>query len=176
MCRCRREATSWSPQICRSFRAPETRTSTGRWTRESVRPSLILAVRAQNDPLSDRRPRPALSRSCDRSRIYSRHGRYCALRARSSPPPPSHVLLRTASRYFLEHFPVCVGVAISLNLAAMSANIMDEEESQALLPSTSENLASIKVFPLIPSLKRDVVVSLATVWPALQTPHAAYCA
>lgn len=42
----------------------------------------------------------------------------------------------------------------------MSANIIDEEQSQALLPSTSENLASIKVFPLIPSLKRDVVVSL----------------
>ncbi|KAL1940266.1 hypothetical protein VTO73DRAFT_9218 [Trametes versicolor] len=44
----------------------------------------------------------------------------------------------------------------------MSANIMDEEESQALLPSTSENLASIKVFPLIPSLKRDVVKNIDT--------------
>lgn len=64
----------------------------------------------------------------------------------------------------------------TLNVAAMSANIMDEEESHALLPSTSENLASIKVFPLIPSLKRDVVVSLPAMFPALQAPDDTLCA
>lgn len=60
----------------------------------------------------------------------------------------------------------------TFNVAVMSANIMDEEESQALLPSTSENLASIKVFPLIPSLKRDVVVSLPAIFSVLQAPDA----
>ncbi|KAI0822545.1 hypothetical protein BC628DRAFT_1327164 [Trametes gibbosa] len=42
----------------------------------------------------------------------------------------------------------------------MPVNAADEEQSQALLTPTTENLASIRVFPLIPSLKRDVVVSL----------------
>ncbi|KAI0360223.1 hypothetical protein OH77DRAFT_1565833 [Trametes cingulata] len=41
----------------------------------------------------------------------------------------------------------------------MSAEAMDEEQSQALLPTTSENLASVKVFPLIPSLKKDITAS-----------------
>lgn len=38
---------------------------------------------------------------------------------------------------------------------------MDEEQTEQsrLLSSPAENLASIKVFPLIPSLKKDVVVS-----------------
>ena len=37
---------------------------------------------------------------------------------------------------------------------------MDEEESRLLQPPV-ENLASVKVFPLIPSLKKDIVVSSA---------------
>ena len=34
------------------------------------------------------------------------------------------------------------------------------DESQPLLQSRSELLSTVKVFPLIPSLKRDVVVSI----------------
>ncbi|KAI0787426.1 hypothetical protein C8Q74DRAFT_605518 [Fomes fomentarius] len=37
------------------------------------------------------------------------------------------------------------------------AQVGTDEEQSRLLPATSENLASIKVFPLIPSLKKDVV-------------------
>ena len=37
---------------------------------------------------------------------------------------------------------------------------MDEEQSRLLQPPV-ENLASVKVFPLIPSLKKDIVVSSA---------------
>ncbi|KAI0671407.1 hypothetical protein C8Q78DRAFT_1028773 [Trametes maxima] len=46
---------------------------------------------------------------------------------------------------------------------------MDEEQSQSLLIPTSENLAAIKVFPLIPSLKRDVVrdIDTALTWDQL---------
>lgn len=36
---------------------------------------------------------------------------------------------------------------------------MDEEQSTTLLAPSSEALASIKVFPLILSIKRDIVVS-----------------
>lgn len=36
---------------------------------------------------------------------------------------------------------------------------MDEEQSESLLAPTPEFLASVKVFPLIPSIKRDVEVS-----------------
>ena len=42
----------------------------------------------------------------------------------------------------------------------MSADRIDEEQTETLLVPTSDSLASIKVFPLIPSLKRDVVVSV----------------
>ncbi|KAI0661788.1 hypothetical protein C8Q70DRAFT_910386 [Cubamyces menziesii] len=41
----------------------------------------------------------------------------------------------------------------------MSADRIDEEQTETLLVPTSDSLASIKVFPLIPSLKRDVVVT-----------------
>ncbi|KAI0368811.1 hypothetical protein BV20DRAFT_968928 [Pilatotrama ljubarskyi] len=46
---------------------------------------------------------------------------------------------------------------------------MDEEQSQALLPTTSENLASVKVFPLIPSLKKDITrdIDTALTWEQL---------
>ena len=36
---------------------------------------------------------------------------------------------------------------------------VDEEQSRRLLQPTAENLANVKVFPLIPSLKKDVAVS-----------------
>ena len=36
---------------------------------------------------------------------------------------------------------------------------VDEEQSRRLLQPTSENLANVKVFPLIPNLKKDVMVS-----------------
>ncbi|KAI0635594.1 hypothetical protein C8Q77DRAFT_1155382 [Trametes polyzona] len=51
----------------------------------------------------------------------------------------------------------------------MASHAMDEEQSEALLAPTSENLASIKVFPLIPSLKRDVVrdIDTALTWDQL---------
>ncbi len=39
----------------------------------------------------------------------------------------------------------------------MAHDVVDEETR--LLAPAPENLASIKVFPLIPSLKKDVVVS-----------------
>ena len=42
----------------------------------------------------------------------------------------------------------------------MSADRIDEEQTETLLVPTSDSLASIKVFPLIPSLKRDVIVSV----------------
>lgn len=35
-----------------------------------------------------------------------------------------------------------------------------EELTRCLLAPTPENLASVKVFPLIPSIKEDVVVSV----------------
>lgn len=37
---------------------------------------------------------------------------------------------------------------------------MDEEQTRSLLSPTPEMLASVKVFPLIPAIKRDVEVSL----------------
>ncbi|KAH9856662.1 hypothetical protein C2E23DRAFT_772105 [Lenzites betulinus] len=51
----------------------------------------------------------------------------------------------------------------------MPANAVDEEQSQALLAPTPENLASIRVFPLIPSLKKDVVrdIDTALTWDQL---------
>ncbi|EMD33909.1 hypothetical protein CERSUDRAFT_107712 [Gelatoporia subvermispora B] len=44
---------------------------------------------------------------------------------------------------------------------------MDEEQSRTLLAPTTEYLASIKVFPLIPSIKKDVVVNTALSWDQL---------
>ena len=41
----------------------------------------------------------------------------------------------------------------------MPMDAVDEEQSRRLLQPTSENLANVKVFPLIPSLKKDVAVS-----------------
>lgn len=37
---------------------------------------------------------------------------------------------------------------------------MDEEQTTSLLGPTLEMLASVKVFPLIPAIKRDVEVSI----------------
>ncbi|KAI0750131.1 hypothetical protein C8Q80DRAFT_1233043 [Daedaleopsis nitida] len=50
----------------------------------------------------------------------------------------------------------------------MAGNAMDEERSR-LLPLASENLAFIKVFPLIPNLKRDVMrdIDSALTWDQL---------
>ncbi|OCH84728.1 hypothetical protein OBBRIDRAFT_741085 [Obba rivulosa] len=44
---------------------------------------------------------------------------------------------------------------------------MDEEQSRSLLAPTTEYLASVKVFPLIPSIKKDVVVNTALSWDQL---------
>ena len=41
----------------------------------------------------------------------------------------------------------------------MPMDAVDEEQSRRLLQPTTENLANVKVFPLIPSLKKDVAVS-----------------
>ena len=41
----------------------------------------------------------------------------------------------------------------------MSEDWEDEEQRQRLLVPTADNLASVKVFPLILNIKRDVVVS-----------------
>lgn len=37
----------------------------------------------------------------------------------------------------------------------------EEEQTRRLLAPTPEHLASVKVFPLIPSIKKDVTVSAA---------------
>lgn len=37
---------------------------------------------------------------------------------------------------------------------------MDAEQQTSLLTPSPEDLASVKVFPLIPALKKDVIVSL----------------
>ena len=39
----------------------------------------------------------------------------------------------------------------------------EEEQTRRLLAPTPEHLASVKVFPLIPSIKRDVTVSIVCV-------------
>ncbi|KAI8980049.1 hypothetical protein BD414DRAFT_493449 [Trametes punicea] len=51
----------------------------------------------------------------------------------------------------------------------MPADTTVEEQSESLLVPTSDNLASIKVFPLIPSLKKDVVrdIDTALTWEQL---------
>ena len=38
---------------------------------------------------------------------------------------------------------------------------MEEEQTATLLAPSPETLASVRVFPLIPSIKKDVVVSTA---------------
>ena len=38
----------------------------------------------------------------------------------------------------------------------------EEEQTRRLLAPTPEHLASVKVFPLIPSIKRDVIVSVVS--------------
>ncbi|EJF64813.1 hypothetical protein BD309DRAFT_962257 [Dichomitus squalens] len=51
----------------------------------------------------------------------------------------------------------------------MPMDAVDEEQSRRLLQPTSENLANVKVFPLIPSLKKDVArdVDTALTWDQL---------
>jgi hypothetical protein len=46
-------------------------------------------------------------------------------------------------------------------LVSLVNNVMDpEQQTSALLAPTRELLSSVKVFPLIPALKRDILVSL----------------
>jgi hypothetical protein len=46
----------------------------------------------------------------------------------------------------------------------LNADMDTEDQSDPLLAPTAEYLASVTVFPLIPYLKKDVIVSLATVF------------
>ena len=86
------------------------------------------------------------------------------------PPPRSPALvLRLPQHLCFQQLPCRLGPVCGDGSASTSReresdpvipmDAVDEEQSRRLLQPTSENLANIKVFPLIPSLKKDVAVS-----------------
>lgn len=53
---------------------------------------------------------------------------------------------------------------------------MDAEQQTSLLTPSAEDLASVKVFPLIPALKKDVIVSpyLVYLWAVFTNFHISF--
>ena len=79
------------------------------------------------------------------------------------------LVLRLLQHLCFKQLPCCLGPVCGDGSAStsrerepdsvMPMDAVDEEQSRRLLQPTSENLANVKVFPLIPSLKEDVAVS-----------------